>query len=235
MLVAGLALLGSAIAGTGRAVLQAEPARPASETSISGSVAYVTDAARKWPYGRYYIRDRKSGRLAEAIVCLTGHGLAESKAGTAEPRMHAMDQKDFRFTPEILVVRAGDRVRFTNSDQQVHNVNARGGLQDLDESVAPGGGAEVTFPKAGGPRRPVVLGCKFHSVMRAWIYVFDHPFYAVTGADGTFQLANVPPGRYTLQVLHPAGGLRASQPVEVQAGKKLQVELRLGPDDKFAD
>jgi hypothetical protein len=67
--------------------------------------------------------------------------------------------------------------------------------------------------------------------MQAWIYVFDHPYYAVTAADGAFRFADVPPGEYTLEVVHPAGGLAWSQKVTVEAGATVTPEVRLSPDN----
>ena len=65
--------------------------------------------------------------------------------------------------------------------------------------------------------------------MRAWIYVFDHPWFQVTSADGSFVLNNVPAGEYRLEVGHSAGGLRHRENIEVVAGKTLEVEVQLHP------
>ena len=44
--------------------------------------------------------------------------------------------------------------------------------------------------------------CNLHPWMRSWIAVMEHPYFAVTGADGSFDLTNVPPGDYTVAVWH---------------------------------
>ena len=75
------------------------------------------------------------------------------------------------------------------------------------------------------------IGCVFHSNMRAWIFVFDHPFYAVTKGDGKFRLADVPAGEYELEMAHPAGGLRWRKAVTVKAGETLKVEVQVSPAD----
>ena len=89
-----------------------------------------------------------------------------------------------------------------------------------------------TFERAVSIRRPVRLGCAYHSSMRAWIYVFDHPFYQLTGEDGRFRLAGVPPGEYRLEVAHPAGGLRWSQRVTIKPGESVKIDIRLSADDR---
>ena len=66
-----------------------------------------------------------------------------------------------------------------------------------------------------------------HPWLRAWLLVFDHPYYAATGGDGAFTLADVPPGTYRLVAWHERLGL-AEQSVTVEAGKAAAVTLRFG-------
>ena len=44
--------------------------------------------------------------------------------------------------------------------------------------------------------------CDVHGWMAAWIGVFDHPYFAMTDADGRFTIKGLPPGKYTLEVWH---------------------------------
>jgi hypothetical protein len=66
--------------------------------------------------------------------------------------------------------------------------------------------------------------------MRAWVYVFDHPHFQVTGSHGRFELNHIPPGKYTVEVVHPAGRLRWNKEVEVTAGKSVRLQIELSPD-----
>ena len=99
-------------------------------------------------------------------------------------------------------------------------------------NMPPGSEHIQRFSRAGGIRRPYRLGCIFHGSMRAWVYVFDHPYFQVTGADGAFQLRDIPAGKYRLEMAHPAGGLRWSEPITVTAGIVSQVTIDVSPDDK---
>jgi hypothetical protein len=94
----------------------------------------------------------------------------------------------------------------------------------------PVGGEHVeTFSKASGIRQPYQIECVYHASMRAWIFVFDHPWFALTGEDGSFELKNVPAGEYRLDVVHPAGNLHASEKVKIVAGKESKIQITLRP------
>ncbi len=70
--------------------------------------------------------------------------------------------------------------------------------------------------------------------MRAWVFVFDHPWFQLTGPDGAFRLTNVPPGDYRLDVVHPAGELRSSQTITVKPDetrlRRMSPESRRSPE-----
>ena len=68
--------------------------------------------------------------------------------------------------------------------------------------------------------------------MKAWIFVFDHPWFALTGKDGKFELKDVPPGDYKIEVVHPAGGLQHSEAIKVVAGQITELTFHLQPSDK---
>jgi plastocyanin len=199
--------------------------------SVAGTVIYKTDPNRRWRYGRYYMKDQRTGHLAEAVIALKGPNL-KGRAPTGEQKLAIIDQKNFRFLPETLAIRVGNRVKFTNSDPELHNVRSTGSLHPFNVSIDTGREFETTFKRAGGIGRPVRIGCVFHGSMRAWIYVFDHPFFQVSSADGSFLFSNVPPGRYRLEMVHPAGGLRWSQPIKVTPGSTLDTNIVVSPDHK---
>jgi plastocyanin len=197
--------------------------------TIEGRAIYKADSRRPWRYARYYIKDQSRGYLAEAVVALRGKGLKQSTAAT--PSLIRMDQKDFRFTPETIAIRAGDSVRFTNSDSQLHNVRAQSGSPTFNVNTPAGGEYKVCFDVASGIRRPVQIGCVLHSQMRAWVFVFAHPYFQVTAEDGKFHLQGVPAGEYDLDIEHPAGNLRASERVVIRTGETTTIDLTVTPDN----
>lgn len=212
----------------------ASPLNAVSTGTIDGTVTYSFDRKRPWRYARIYVNQPRGnetvGPLAEAVVCLTGRAL--KSASSPERRTRVIDQNDLRFIPETLAVRAGDHVKFTNSDPQTHNVHSYTPIARFDVTIAYGDEAVQTFPRAGGTRVPVVIGCTFHGHMRAWIYVFDHPYFGVTEADGRFRFEDVPPGEYRLEMVHAAGELRWSRKIELKAGDMLNLNIAVSPDDR---
>jgi hypothetical protein len=71
----------------------------------------------------------------------------------------------------------------------------------------------------------VSLHCDVHPWMRAYAVITDHPYFAVTGSDGSFTIADVPPGTYTLEAWHPELGLRATE-VTVRPGAEAKATFR---------
>jgi plastocyanin len=216
-------------------ILAAQPPGPRTlpTATITGKVLYRSDQERPWRLGRYYIKDARTGELAEAVAALSRRGLKGPEPSPV-PQTVTIDQKDFQFTPETVAIRAGDRVRFLNHDPQLHNVQTFHPRHSFNVNISTPGEHDETFAFASGIGRPYRITCAFHGAMRAWVFVFDHPWYQVTGKDGVFRLADVPPGEYSLELVHPAGELRAAQAIALKPGETLAVEFHLSPDDKLA-
>ena len=204
---------------------------PAPNTGIvEGRVRYRADEKRPWQFSRYYVQSAKDGLLAEAVIALEGSALA-SYAPPSLPKTHTMEQVNYQFVPETMAIRAGDSVRISNSDEALHNVMTLDCGKPLNVSVAKGQEFTHTFDHAGGLGEPVRLSCVFHGGMRAWIYVFNHPCFKVTERDGRFCFENVPAGKYTLRVIHPAGKLRWNRRIEVKPNERTPLKITLSPDD----
>lgn len=197
--------------------------------NIQGTVIYRADPERPWRYARNYVKDRNQGQLAEAVVALVGSGLTEPDR---RPRISVIDQKDFTFIPETVAIRVGDQVKFKNSDQAVHNVNSFTLGNGFNVNIPAGSEHVETFSSTGNLGRPATIGCIYHSAMRAWIYVFDHPYYQVTETDGHFLFDRVPPGSYTLEMVHPAGKLHWNKALDIKAGEPLTIDITVSPDHK---
>jgi uncharacterized protein (DUF2141 family) len=86
-------------------------------------------------------------------------------------------------------------------------------------------GFSVTKPLPATPQL-IKVKCDAHEWMHAWIWEFDHPYFATTGDDGKFTIKDVPPGTYTLVAWQEAAGEK-SMSVTVTAGKTVTADIQL--------
>ena len=93
-------------------------------------------------------------------------------------------------------------------------------------------GADLTFSFS-KPENFLKFKCDVHQWMFAWVSVFDHPYFAVSGKDGTFKIANVPPGKYKLQATHRKAGT-VTQEIEVKEGEARQGRFHAGSQVRAA-
>ena len=125
-----------------------------------------------------------------------------------EPQRATLDQRNETFVPHVLAITVGTTVDFPNSDNTYHNVfSLRAPRFDLGRYAA-GRSKSVRFDRPGIVR----VFCEIHAHMSAFIRVFNHRYFAVTSADGRYQITRVPAGRYTL-VAWNEGAIRESRPI----------------------
>lgn len=127
-----------------------------------------------------------------------------------------LDQKACRYTPHVFGVQTGQPIEISNSDPTMHNVHA---VADANR--------EFNFPQAmqglkntrSFTAREVMVRfkCDVHAWMVAYAGVLDHPYFAVTGNGGRFELKNVPAGSYTIEAWHEKLG---TQTESVTLGEK---------------
>jgi hypothetical protein len=127
-----------------------------------------------------------------------------------EPVM--LDQIGCRYEPHVFGVQVNQPIHIMNSDPAVHNVNAAAkentGFNLIQQ---PHLSSTRTFDEA---EVMIPIRCDVHNWMNAWVGVVDHPFYAVTRADGSFEIPRLPAGTYTIEAWHERLG-RSSQQVTV--------------------
>jgi hypothetical protein len=121
-----------------------------------------------------------------------------------------LDQKGCVYTPRVLGIRVNQPLAMSNSDATFHNVHALPATnREFNHGLAPGIPAmRSTFT---APEVMVRFKCDVHGWMAAFVGVVAHPFFAVTGSDGSFALTGVPPGTYTVEAWHERFGTEAAQ------------------------
>ncbi len=194
--------------------------------TVEGKVVIQAADLPRWRLSRFYVRKKGDMAVAEAVVALRGMQLKGLKPPT-KPIEAVIDQRDFQFSPETTAVRIGTSVKFLNNDGGTHNVRAAHPVADFNENLLSGGEFIYLFKKPTGIQTPVTLGCVYHGNMRAFIYVFDHPFFSVTETAGTFRFEGVPVGELQLDVAHAAGQMKKSQSISVRKGETVKVEVQL--------
>jgi plastocyanin len=116
-----------------------------------------------------------------------------------------LDQKGCRYVPHVLGAQVGQTVEILNSDPTLHNIHAVPMSNREFNTGQPIPGMKHTH-RFTAREVMVPFKCDVHPWMRAYIGVLDHPFFAVTNADGSFELKGLPPGSYTVEAWHETLG-----------------------------
>lgn len=221
--VTRLALLGAAAwifaaagCGTGTTNLPpAPPVDPATAASITGTVAYqgalpalrpidmsasaACVKANPAPVIPPDVVTGPNGALANVVVYV--------KSGSGRYRYLVpqtpivLDQKNCMYAPHVLAMMVGQPFSVANSDPTMHNVHvmARHNRQWSSSQPVDSAPLKSTFDR---PEFAIPVLCNIHPWMRAYVFAFDQPYFAVTGTNGAFTIRNLPPGTYTIEAWH---------------------------------
>jgi hypothetical protein len=132
-----------------------------------------------------------------------------------------LDQPCCVYEPHVLVMRDDQTLVFKNSGAVPHNVKYDSAPPNPSGNpiIQPGG-----TEKASGPVSyawtPIEASCSIHGWMKAYVRVYDHPYFAVTDEDGNFEIKNAPAGTYFLNVWHEDVGIHGAKTANVD-GKRV--------------
>jgi hypothetical protein len=180
--------------------------------------------------------------LKDVVVLLTD--VKKGKPFKFQPP--TIEARDCRFLPFITVVKDQAEVTVINMDPVMHDIQAyetshlgprvlfntplpmnphhqRNVDSDSHEHLAGQPMTQQIHMTKG--RRFFVMQCGFHAYMESWGMAVDNPYYALTAADGSFSLPDVPPGEYTLMAWHPSVGTTMEAKVTVSAGQSVQKDF----------
>lgn len=196
---------------------------PATAATVSGMVSFSGDVPRfplvnmsaepdciklhggRVPSDRVVVND---GKLQHVLVWVS-QGL-EGKRFPVRTEMVSLDQDGCIYKPHVVAVQMGQALNITNSDPTTHNVHPLPREnREWNKSQTSGAPAiNYTFPRA---EIKIAVKCNIHPWMQAYIHVVQHPYFAVTDAEGKFEIGNLPPGSYTLQAVHERLGQQESE------------------------
>lgn len=140
------------------------------------------------------------------------------------PTAHArIDQQGCMYSPHVLAVMTNQPIDIRNDDPTNHNIHPLPKInQEWNESQPPKGDPKTkSFPRE---EVMIPVKCNVHPWMRAYIAVVHHPFFAVTGDDGTFTIKDLPAGTYTLEAWHETYGTMDQQ-ITVGANDKKTIDI----------
>ena len=158
------------------------------------------------------------GALANVFVELLGE-FPDAPAPTGSV---SVDQIGCVYRPRVIGMRVGQSLHVHNSDNGLHNVHGVSTDRDTFNVSQPVSGMTNVFhPHDAGILR---LKCDVHTWMVAFVGVVNHPYFAVTSADGAFALRDIPVGTYTLRAWHERFGTTVSQ-VRIDAREEAALEM----------
>jgi plastocyanin len=155
------------------------------------------------------------------LVVFVSDGLGDR---TFDPPTQAveMKQKGCMYEPHVLALQANQPVEVTNNDPTTHNIHPQpANNREWNKAEVPGSKIEESFPRQ---EIAIPVKCNVHPWMRGYVAVFKHPYFAVTGKDGSFALNNLPPGTYTIQAWHEKLGT-STQKITIGANESKNMDF----------
>ena len=229
----------AACGGGGDAAAPAAPAVPAFDPATAGNLSGMVMFEGELPEAEELrmnsdpnCAELATNTLSNAFVGSDGHlgnvfmyvkeGLEGQRFPVATDTVE-INQQGCRYTPHVMGIQVGQTLQITNSDPTLHNIHATPSANAEFNMGQPIQGMqfERTFENA---EVMVPFRCDVHGWMNAYIGVLDHPYFAVTGVDGMFDISTLPPGDYVIEAWHERLGTQ-TQNVTVATGQTAEVSF----------
>ncbi len=156
----------------------------------------------------------------------------ESKDFSVPGKPVVLNQNGCIYTPHLMGVMVGQELHVLNNDKTNHNVHSYVGRKTVDNNASgPGSTIRWKFKRA----MKLKVKCDVHSWMTGYVHVVEHPFFAVTQDDGTFELRGVPPGEYEVSVWHEYRRYKPDNEkltVKVAEGETKKIEFTYKPQKR---
>jgi plastocyanin len=155
------------------------------------------------------------------VIVFISDGLGNRSFDTPAEAV-TFEQKGCMYDPHVVALRANQKLKMINSDNTTHNIHPLpANNREWNKAEPAGATMEESFPRE---EIAIPVKCNVHPWMKSYIAVFKHPYFAVTGKDGSFQLPNLPPGDYTVEAWHEKLGTM-TQKITVAAGESKTVDF----------
>ena len=221
MMLVGLPHVHAAAPATGTIVghvrlTSPSPGNPIIRMGMDPMCAQLNAGAR--PIQAIVLRAADGG-LANVLVDLKG----TFPASTPPAQAVTVEQQKCIYTPRVVGARVGQTLRIKNDDAVLHNVHSTSTAGNDFNFSQPTAGMtrDITLK---GPDVMLHLKCDIHSWMVTYVAVESHPYFDVSGNDGSFTINNVPAGPHAVRAWHERYG-ELTRMVNVQAGKRVTLDL----------
>jgi plastocyanin len=133
-----------------------------------------------------------------------------------------VEQRACMYQPHVLAVRANQPLHVVNDDPTSHNIHPTpANNREWNKAEPPGSSVDETFARE---EIAIPVKCNLHPWMHGYIAVFKHPYFAVTGKGGSFDLSNLPPGTYTIKAWHEKLGT-STQTITIGANETKEISF----------
>jgi len=175
----------------------------------------------------------EKGGVANAVVWLEPKSGSKFEVSDKAKEDHknpaVVDQPYCAYVPHVVAVLADVQpVIFKNSAKFSHNTKYDGGVKNgtFDKALSPKAEEKVgPFKKVNDP---INVQCSMHGFMSMKILTFDHPYYAVTKEDGSYEIPNVPTGEeFTVMVWHEGTGKKDEGKVTLKSGETKDLNYKV--------
>lgn len=175
------------------------------------------------------------GGIANVVVFVRSKNVkVDPKLEASLPPTVTMDNKNCRFEPHVVGVWAGkQKLVLANADPVGHNSNVQPpGDVGANPLLAPMKTQELSFRRA--QNTGVQVTCNIHPWMKGYVVIRDNPYFAISGADGSFEIKDLPPGEYEFQLWQEKAGFLEVPALKTDKGR-FKMKIAAGDNKLGAD
>jgi carboxypeptidase family protein len=155
------------------------------------------------------------------VIVFVSEGLA-ARTFDPPPQPVVVERKGCMYMPHVLAVRANQPLHLVNDDPTSRNIHPTpANNREGNKAEPPASSVDESFARE---EIAIPVKCNLHPWMHGYIAVFKHPYFAVTGKDGSFDLSSLPPGTYTVKAWHERLGT-STQTITIAANETKEISF----------